>query len=547
MTDITLPQGGMQAGGCLLTKLTNFDIAHVKPLYDINTCTRLEAVSLHIEAPDCAYDLIVDISQSISAQILNAIPTCRILNAGSYNSSDTYIIHMATSSEDRGWFCRNFGLNRLRNGDWIFVAGDTILGNCGDYVITVHPAISSLHLVSNETEAERSAIIRIVRELERNPFTILPTFSFTLLSSMRSKISALGLTTFPALYVVGQQGFGKTMLVSRYALLYDKILGGMSAKPYGNLDANSTSKGVIGEISKYQDQVILIDDLAKGSTASVQRERQKLMAEVLHFATNGSIRQTASNLSDNGSCVCQCGVAFTGEIPLSAASDLTRLIEVQLTAPMNGGVATDRTAAATAFRAWMIWLLPHLDAELLTLSRQLSSITGNEEGRLETSKMLLLWSAELFYRFALETDIVDQVYFRSVICEASKIFETLLASQAKKVSRIQCAPPRGNLAWYVLRGYHNGDFHVVSRKKLKSDEDCVVEKDALCIRTETLLSYLRSKANLGCLSSKGMTKGLCKEGVLENHSEMRNAGKRIHGKRYLELSFVALHRAAKCY
>lgn len=544
MADIMLPQGGIHLERRLLA---NFDILRAKPLHDISTCTRLEAINLRIKAPDRTHNLIVDPRQSISLQILNSIPTCRILNAGSYSSIDTYIIHMATSSEDRRLFCRDFGLNRLCNGDWVFVAGDTILGNCGDYAITVHPAISSLHLVSNEIEAERSAIIRVVREIERNPFTILPTFSFTLLSSMRSKISALGLTTFPALYVVGQQGFGKTMLVSRYALLYDKILGGMSAKPYGNLDANSTSKGVIGEISKYQDQVILIDDLAKGSTASVQRERQKLMAEVLHFATNGSIRQTASTLSDNGSCVCQCGVAFTGEIPLTAASDLTRLIEVQLTAPMDGGVATDRIAAATTFRAWMIWLLPHLDVELLTLSRQLSSIPGNDEARLETTKTLLLWSTELFYRFMLEIDIVDHLYYQSAVCEASKIYEKLLASQAKKVNRIQCSPPRGNLSWYILRGYHNGDFHVVPRKKLKSDEDCVVEKDALCIRTETLLSYLRGKASLGSLSSKEMAKELCREGALENHAEMRNATKRIHGKRYLELPFAALQSSAKCY
>lgn len=453
---------------------------------------------------------------------------------------------MATTSKDRGLFCRDFGLNQLHDGTWIFVAGDEILGNCGDCVVTIHPAISSIRLASGGTEFGKSVIVRLVREIEQNPFTILPTFSYTLLCSMRSQVTALGLTTFPALYIVGQQGFGKTMLISRYGLLYDTI-DGVPPKPCGKLDANSTAKGVIKEISKYRDQVILVDDLAKGSTPSIQRDRQRLVAEVLRFATNGSTRRTATTLLDGGAYDCQSGVAFTGEIPLTTASDLTRIIEVKLTKPMYGGLATDRTAAAKVFRAWMIWLLPHIDAELLTLSRQLASITGNNEARLDTSKILLLWSAELFYRYALETDIVDQSYYQSAIHETAQIFEKLLSAQLKKVSRIQNSAPQGNLSWYILQGYHNGEFHIVPRKKLNSDEDCIIEKDALCIRTETLLSYLRRKASLGSLSSNGMTKGLCREGVLENHSEMRNATKRIHGKRYLELPFAALQSSAKRY
>lgn len=543
MADISLPKKGLLLGGFLVA---NFDVLYAKPLYDLHTCSQLEAIELHIEAPDRTYSLIVDPRQSISTQILNTIPACRILNTGNYGSIDTHIIHMAITSKDHGLFCNSLGLNQLYDGTWIFVAGDEILGNCGEYIITTPPTLSSIHLVSDGPESERSAITRLIREIERNPLTIWPTFSYTLLCSMRSQVTALGLTTFPALYVAGQQGYGKTMLVSRYGLLYNTT-DGILSKPYGKLDANSTAKGVIREISEYRDQVILVDDLAKGSTPSVQRERQKLMAEVLRFATNGGTRRTAVTLSSGGTYDCQSGVAFTGEIPLTAASDLTRIIEVHLTKPMCDGLATDRTAAAKAFRAWMIWLLPHMNAELLALDRQLASITGNDEARLKTSKILLLWSTELFYRFALEEDIVSHSYYQSAICEATQVFENLLSAQAKKVGHIQDSAPQGNLCWYILQGYHNGAFHIVPRKKLNNNEDCVVEKDALCIRTETLLSYLRGKASLGSLSSKEMTKELCIEGVLENRSEMRNAAKRIHGKRYLELPFAALQSGAKRY
>ena len=543
MSNLSLPQRGLQSGGCLLT---NFDIIHARPLYDISSCTQLEAIDLRIAAPDCTRDLIVDTRQSISSQIFNAIPTCRILNAGSYGSVDTHILYIATASKDQGLFCRDFGLNQLYDGTWIFVAGDEILGNRSNHVITVHPEISSIHLARDGPENEQSAIVMLLREIEHNPPIIWPTFSYSLLCSMRPQVAALGLTTFPALYIVGQQGFGKTMLVSRYCLLYD-VMDNVPPRLCGKLDANSTAKGVIKEISKYRGQVILVDDLARGSNPAVQRERQKLMAEVLRFATNGSIRRTAAPRASSSAYDCQSGVAFTGEVPLTAASDLTRIIEVQLTEPMRGGLPTARMAAAKAFRAWMIWLLPHIDSELQVLSRQLASLTSCDDARLEISKLLLLWSTELFYRFVLETDIISQSYYQSAIRAAEQVFESLLSAQAKKVSRVQNYTPQGNLCWYILQGYHNNEFHVVPRKKLNHDEDCIVEKDALCIRTETLLTYLRGKANFGSLSSKEMTKMLCQEGVLKKHSEMRLATTRIQGRRYLELPFAALRNGAKHY
>lgn len=234
MTNLTLSQKGIYAEGRLLA---NFNIVHAKPLNDIGSCTQLEAIDLHIEAPDGTHNLIVDLRQSISSQILSAIPTCRILNASNYGSIDTHIIHMATTSKDHGLFCRSFGLNQLYDGTWIFVAGREILGNCGEHIITVHPAISSIHLAGDRVESEKSAITRLIREIERNPLTVWPTFSYTLLCSMHSQVTALGLTTFPALYVAGQQGYGKTMLVSRYCLLCD-ITDGVLSKPCGKLDAN---------------------------------------------------------------------------------------------------------------------------------------------------------------------------------------------------------------------------------------------------------------------------------------------------------------------
>ena len=127
--------------------------------------------------------------------------------------------------------------------------------------------------------------------------------------------------------------------------------------------------------------------------------------------------------------------------------------------------------------------------------------------RLESTKVLFFWTTELFYRFAWEEDFIEEIYYRGILDRAEEVFGDLLAAQAAKVARIQDTPPRGNLSYYILEGYHEGRFHVVSgRKKMRSNSDCLVEKDTLCIRTETLLSYLCSQANFQGLTEKRMCK-----------------------------------------
>ena len=543
MADLILPQQVLQAGN---RPLANFDICEATPLYDLKTGTNLEAVSLRLSVYSSFYNLTVDISESIVAQILAAFPACKIFSPSKRDLIDNHILTLATShASNHGLFCGTFGLNRLPNGTWIFVAGNEILGDCGSYLVMPHSRLLTIRLAGERVDNISYAAARIIREIEANVDVILPAFSYTLLCSVRSQINELGLTTFPVLYISGQQGFGKPMLSSRYCLLYDMVTP--PSVPFGNLDACSTDKGILKELSKCRDMVILVDDLADGSSPTIKEERQEHIAKALRFVANGNVRKTASTHSGSTVFSCQSGIAFTGEFSLTAASDLSRLIEVRLTHPMRSGSPTDRETIANVFRAWMIWLLPHLDAELSALKNQLNSISGNYEARLETAKILLLWSTELFFRFTQEAGIVDQGYYQSAVNTASRIFEKLLAMQAEKIRCIQNNVPLGNLSWYILQGYRKGAFHVVPRESITCDEDCVVEKDSLCIRTGTLLGFLRATGNYPTLSDKRMVRTLNEEGVLEFCSEKRYAKKKIHGKRYLELSFAALQCAAKRY
>ena len=245
---------------------------------------------------------------------------------------------------------------------------------------------------------------------------------------------------------------------------------------------------------------------------------------------------------------CRAGVVFTGEISLTAASDLTRMIEVPLLSPMTGGQASDRADAAVTFRAWMTWLLPHLDDELESLKNLLAQLQGGEDARLQTTHILLSWVVELFYRFAMKVGITDLEYYESSLQAAKRVFDELLKLQARQVRLIQTEAPRGNFSFYILNAYRSNLFLVAaSRKHMVHEDDCIVERGALCIRPETLLTYLCSQNCFSTLTKHQLGKSLRQEGVLADHIEAKSAAKRMKGRRYLELDLEDLKNAAREY
>lgn len=116
------------------------------------------------------------------------------------------------------------------------------------------------------------------------------------------------------------------------------------------------------------------------------------------------------------------------------------------------------------------------------------------------------------------------------------------------IGRLTSSAPQGNLCWYILQGYSRNTFPIVSRKKLRREEECLVEDGALCIRTQVLLDYLHQNCPSLHLTSKEMNRHLAREMGLDRPTkEARWACKKIHGRRYLALPLALLRRSAKKY
>ena len=528
--------------------LTNFSFRAVQPFFSPAHGEELSAIAVEIFHMGKYFTAILDVRVgNLTGQITHKFPTCRLLQPSWRSTIDAYLIACGEGirNESSPIYLRQHGLCRLTSGRWIYVAGDDVLGMPDGLRCEIAETVSRAHLAWDSALPVQACVSAFCARIEQYDQILMPVWAFTIFSSLRSAVHQLNLTTLPTLAILGGRNLGKTTVAQRYMLLYDDRQ--RPGRCLAQLDAHSTVAATIGQVQQFRDQVVLVDDLARSASPAEQRARLDLIAEILRFSSNDVDRLRMSPRKQTEARFCQAGVAFTGEFHLRNPSDLTRLVIVDIRQQMRGGNPADRTLAATTFHHLMVWLLPRLDEELDSLRQSLDAVTDGENLRLRKNRMVLLWTLRLFYLFACCAGAVTESYALQAARNAGEILDNLLAHQAQAVEQLTLPVPAGNLSWYILRGYQNHMFHIVSRKKVQSEEDCVIERDALCVCAGTLLAYFHTNTPYCQLSRHEMNRQLMEEGAITQGREARSARKRIKGRRYLELSFTALRKAAHAY
>lgn len=123
----------------------------------------------------------------------------------------------------------------------------------------------------------------------------------------------------------------------------------------------------------------------------------------------------------------------------------------------------------------------------------------------------------------------------------------MAARQAQFLARADFRRPRGNLSWYILEAYRHGRFQTVSSRSRLVGDACLVQDDMLYIRSATLCAVLRECGPTPDLTQSMLGKQLKRLGLISVGKELRTAGKKIHGRRYYQLSFQALRQTARSY
>ena len=124
MTKIVLRGDGLFCGNDLVS---NFMVPEVSPLYSAQDLKNLVGIELKVQAPDGVHPVFAKIKLSITSQILTAVPSCRLIDTGAADLVDAYLIEQASQAGGKRVLCNEFGLQRLYNGRWVFIAGDEMV------------------------------------------------------------------------------------------------------------------------------------------------------------------------------------------------------------------------------------------------------------------------------------------------------------------------------------------------------------------------------------------------------------------------------------
>lgn len=356
-----------------------------------------------------------------------------------------------------------------------FVMGRTVIGSDIPHAVT--PSIKGISLASDPAVTSCEATEALFFALQRMPDVGLPTSAFTLFAALRSVFREEGLPTACLLYLVGEQGFGKTTLAKSYCTLYN----GVDGKPTDAFEAHSTDSAMRGALAGARDRIILLDDICKSTDPKTQRERRKLAAELVRAATSEIpvIRKRGNAIE---TVVCNASLVLTGEFPLDTPSDLTRCVMVEVRRQLAGGSNQDRSIAASALEGFLRWFSNNSNQERIRLRTEYGSFRSkdrsHQEERLQVSLWELSWAMSSFLRFALDVGAVSEQAATQIDAALTRELKHIFAATLQRVQNMS-ERSLASLSGIIAAGAKNHQFPYFSHN------------GCLCVRSKELTKYLK--------------------------------------------------------
>ena len=229
----------------------------------------------------------------------------------------------------RGLYLPGNGTYRLADDRHITVWNGRVAGSTKLEVPYMIRPNDNYH-IAKHTE---NPIQTLVNALQENDAALVQSVVYALLVSRRDVLTAEQHPLQGGLYIAGVQSSGKTTLARRVFGYTERI--GTPGKPALMLEAVSTEASVRDTLSENPGCVVIIDDLAKSPTRSIEAHRKKLGGSMLRLAANegDSTKKGKTGKTDHRDCT--AGIALTAEFVLDGVSELTRSIFVYLEKKLN--------------------------------------------------------------------------------------------------------------------------------------------------------------------------------------------------------------------
>lgn len=493
--------------------------------------------------------LILPMSRSLATSIRNAEPRAVLLKPTALAAVQMYLVDQIskTNKEMRGVYLPGNGTHWLAYGQHVTVWNGRVAGSA-DLKIPCVIKPADTYRITNSIDRPVPTLVRAL--LENDAALVLPV-AYALLVSRRDVLTAEQHPLQGGLYITGVQSSGKTTLARRIFGYTERI--GTPGKPALMLEAVSTEASVRDTLSENPGCVVIIDDLAKSSTRSIEAHRRKLGGAMLRLAANegDSTKKNSSGKTDHRDCA--AGIALTAEFVLDGVSELTRSIFVYLDKQLNLSEDVRPALIGAILEDFADWFADNYEhaIELLHKIADSPDILKNlrvdgadeftelltRERRIQDNLALLQWAFVCMVEMIKSTVKLSPHQEQALYEKFWKAVHLSVSKQVDEFSKIRTHLKEGNIAHLLCEAIDSDEFKLCRKKEKLFKRNGIIWKEKKGVIKQTaLVQFIRNQNGYQNYSSRKITDYMKDIGCLtinEDKSNTVHLGKIKDGKRPL--------------
>ena len=501
--------------------------------------------------------LTLPMTSNLARRIVAEEPRAVLLKTGYAPLIQKYIVDQLSKAErpgecQRGLYLPGNGTYRLADGQHVTVWNERIAGSTKLKVPYMIKPNDSYHIAKHAENPMQT----LVNALLGNDAALVLPVTYAFLVSRRDVLTAEQHPLQGGLYITGIQSSGKTTLARRVFGYTERI--GTPGKPALMLEAVSTEASVRDTLSENPGCVVIIDDLAKSSTRSIEAHRRKLGGAMLRLAANegDSTKKNSSGKTDHRDCT--AGIALTAEFVLDGISELTRSIFVNLEKKLN---LTDDVCPAligAVLEEFADWFADNYDhaIELLHKIADSPNILENlrvdgaddfaelltRERRIQDNLALLQWAFVCMVEMIKSTVKLSPHREQALYENFWKAVHLSVSKQVSEFAKIRTQLKEGNIAYLLCEAIDSDEFKLCRKKEKLFKRNGIIWKEKkgvikqVGIKQTALVQFIRNQNGYQNYSSRKITDYLKDIGCLtinEDKSNTVHIGKLKDGKRPL--------------
>lgn len=501
--------------------------------------------------------LTLPMTSNLARRIVAEEPRAVLLKTGYAPLIQKYIVDQLSKAGrpgecQRGLYLPGNGTYRLADDRHITVWNGRVAGSTKLEVPYMIRPNDSYH-IAKHTE---NPIQTLVNALQENDAALVQSVVYALLVSRRDVLTAEQHPLQGGLYITGVQSSGKTTLARRVFGYTERI--GTPGKPALMLEAVSTEASVRDTLSENPGCVVIIDDLAKSSTRSIEAHRRKLGGAMLRLAANegDSTKKNSSGKTDHRDCA--AGIALTAEFVLDGVSELTRSIFVYLDKQLNLSEDVRPALIGAILEDFADWFADNYEyaIELLHKIADSPDILKNlrvdgadeftelltRERRIQDNLALLQWAFVCMVEMIKSTVKLSPHQEQALYEKFWKAVHLSVSKQVDEFSKIRTHLKEGNIAHLLCEAIDSDEFKLCRKKEKLFKRNGIIWKEKkgvikqVGIKQTALVQFIRNQNGYQNYSSRKITDYLKDIGCLtinEDKSNTVHIGKLKDGKRPL--------------